>query len=352
MPRVVHIVTTGGFAGVERYVSDVARETASRGWDVVVVGGSSTRVPAALGTAVRWEPGATPIECVRSMLRIGKSEVAHAHMTLAEGLAVAMRPVHRAPIVCTRHFAARRGASRLGRVLAPFIASRLAHEIAVGEFVAKHIETQANAVIHSGIAESPCLWRPESRVVLVLQRLEVEKDTITALRAWHASRLFSDGWTLRIVGEGSERESLEQAVASGAISGVTFVGWTEDTAAELGAAGMLLAPASAEPLGLAVLEAMSAGVPVVACASGGHLETVGLLDDAALFEPCDPSSAATALRSLVPDFRRAQLSLAGRRIVAERFSLSRHVDRLLTEYAVVRANLNRGKSVRVQRGFM
>ena len=62
MPRVVHIVTTGHFAGVERYVCDVAVETASRGWEVAVVGGNATRMPAALGNRVRWEPGTTAFD--------------------------------------------------------------------------------------------------------------------------------------------------------------------------------------------------------------------------------------------------------------------------------------------------
>jgi glycosyltransferase involved in cell wall biosynthesis len=351
MPRVVHIVTTGGFAGVERYVSDVALETASRGWDVVVVGGDSERVPAAVGTAVRWERGATPLECVRSVFRVGRSDITHAHMTIAEAIAVATRPVHRAPVVSTRHFAARRGTSRAGWVVAPFIAARIAREIAVGKFVAQHIERQPAAVVESGVAESPCLWRPENHVVLVLQRLEAEKDTVTALRAWHASGLVDDGWSLRVVGDGSQRRSLEHVVSSEAIRGVTFAGWTDNVADELKAAGVLLAPAAAEPFGLAVLEAMSAGVPVVACASGGHLETVGLLEDAALFAPRDPSSAATALRSLISDSMRAQMSVAGRRVVAEQFTVERHVDRLLAEYAVVRSVTDLQEPPSVARGL-
>ena len=44
----------------------------------------------------------------------GRRDVCHAHMTLAE--AVPWRvPVHRAPVLATRHFAARRGTSRSGR---------------------------------------------------------------------------------------------------------------------------------------------------------------------------------------------------------------------------------------------
>lgn len=337
MPTVAHIVTTGNFAGVERYVCDVAAETASRGWEVAVIGGNADRMPSAVGDSVRWEPGATPLQSLRSVLRLGRRDICHAHMTAAEAAAVATRPAHRAAVVSTRHFAARRGASRPGRIVAPWIGARLAREIAVGEFVAGHLERPPAAVIASGVPKSPCLWRSTNRVVLVLQRLEPEKDTLTALRAWQASRLADEGWSLRVVGEGSQQKMLKQWVASEAIPAVMFVGWTADTTRELRRAGILLASAPAEPFGLAVLEAMAAGVPVVACASGGHLETVGLLAGASLFPPGNAAGAATALRSILSRSVRSQMSTEGRRLVAERFTIERHVDRLLAQYEAARA---------------
>jgi glycosyltransferase involved in cell wall biosynthesis len=332
MPSVVHVITTGNFAGAERYVCDAAGETAARGWDVTVVGGDAERVPATLGRRVRWLPGATPVESLRSLARLGRQDVCHAHMTIAEAVVVAARPVHRAPIVSTRHFAAPRGSSRAGRLLARWISARLARQIAVSDFVASHIERPPDAVIKNGVPSSPCLWRDSSRVVLVLQRLEAEKDTLTALGAWRASRLAEEGWSMRVVGEGSERANLEAWTESERVSGVAFTGWISDVADELAGAGVLLAPAPAEPFGLGVLEAMAAGVPAVACAAGGHLETVGLLQDPPLFPPGDADAAAAALRSLLPVEARVAASNAGRRLVSERFTLARHVDCLLTQY--------------------
>src|SRR5882724_600699 len=123
MPSVVHVVTTGKFAGVERYVCNTAAELAGRGWDVTVVGGSAGHMPRALGSDVRWLPGATTIESTRSLIKLGRQDVCHAHMTIAEAVAMAARPFHRSAIVSTRHFAARRGSSPAGRVFAPVIAA-------------------------------------------------------------------------------------------------------------------------------------------------------------------------------------------------------------------------------------
>jgi glycosyltransferase involved in cell wall biosynthesis len=335
MPSVVHLVTTANFAGVERYVSDVARETAGRGWEVAVVGGHPGQMPVELGGAAAWLPGADAFQALRSLHRVGRRDVCHAHMTVAEAVAVTTRRLHRAPVVATRHFAARRGASRGGRLLSPWIARGLACEIAVSEYVASRMERQPDAVILNGVSPSPCLWRSSSRTVLVLQRLEPEKDTITALRAWKASRLVEEGWVMRVVGDGSERVALEAWAESEDVEGVIFAGWATNTRNELENAGILLAPAPAEPFGLSVVEAMAAGVPVAASAAGGHLETVGCLVAPVLFPPRDHVAAASALLRLHDDDSRARQSQAGRDLVQEKLTTARQVDLLLDAYAGV-----------------
>jgi glycosyltransferase involved in cell wall biosynthesis len=335
MPSVVHVVTTDKFAGVERYVCNTAEELARRGWDVAVVGGHPDHMPSALGSDIRWLPGATPLESFRSLMKLGRQDVCHAHMTIAETVAIVAKPLHSAAIVSTRHFAARRGSSPIGRALAPLISAKLDREIAVTEFVAESVERRPDAVIMNGIRPLPRLWRDSSRVVLTLQRLEREKDTFTALRAWRQSRMSDEGWSLRIVGDGTERRALESWVAANDVPSVVFVGWTSDVKSELARAGMMLAPAPSDSFGFGVLEGMSAGVPVVACAAGGHLETVGRLSDALLFSPADAEAAAAAVRSLLSDTRRAALSSAGRELVLNEFTVGEHVSRLLAEYETV-----------------
>ena len=331
---VAHVVVTRSFAGVERHVCDVANELARRGWDAAVVGGDRTRMRRALVPEVRWLPGGQPLQALASLARIGSRDVCHVHMTLAEGVGLAARRFHRAPVIATRHFAAHRGKTRVGAFGAPHISRRLSRELAVSEFVASRLERRPEAVIHNGVPPSPVLWDVGSRVVLVLQRLEPEKDTLTALRAWAASRLVEEGWSLRVVGEGHECGALERWVRECGVEGVSFSGWVADVSDVLASAGMLVASARAEPFGLAVVEAMMAGVPVVAAAAGGHLETIAQAEGAPLFPAGDHATAAAALRSLADDSTRAAVSASVRALAVAHFSITAHIDALLEQYAL------------------
>ncbi|HLX33029.1 MAG TPA: glycosyltransferase family 4 protein [Gaiellaceae bacterium] len=337
MPKVVHVVTTRRFAGVERYVADVALETAAHGWSVTVVGGNPAAMRRTLDGDARWLPGANPWQAFASLARAGRADVCHVHMTNAEVVGLAARPLHRAPVLATRHFAAPRGKSRLGGALAPWIARGLARQIAVSEYVAGQLEAWPDSVLPNAVRARPLLWRPESRVVLVLQRLEPEKDTLTALRAWQESHLADEGWTMRVVGDGSERPALEQWVAEHGVPGVEFAGWSDEPDGELARASVLLAPGGHDSSALAVLEAMSAGVPVVAAAAGGHLESIGRIEAMPSFAPGDATGAASGLLALRDDAFRAELSRRVRAAAAERITLPEHVERLLDEYGKAQA---------------
>lgn len=339
----LHIVVTDSFGGVERYVSEVASGFADDSWQPTVVGGNERAMRAALREGVRWLPGRNPLEALASVRRAGRQDICHAHMTYAEAVGIAARRAHSAPIVSTRHFAAHRGKTRVGRFTAPWIARNLSCEIAISRFVADHVERPPDCVIVNGVPDSPALWNRENRVVLVAQRLEPEKDTLTALRAWQQSGLADQGWSLRVVGDGSQRRELEDQARSHGGDRVAFAGWVGDMRSEFEQAGMLLAPAPSEPFGLTVVEALAAGVPVVAAAAGGHLETVGELPSARLFRPGDADDAAAAMGALLADDAREAMSVEGRQLVRIRFRLDAHVELLCAQYAVVQSSSRNGR---------
>jgi glycosyltransferase involved in cell wall biosynthesis len=100
---------------------------------------------------------------------------------------------------------------------------------------------------------------------------------------------------------------------------VEFAGRLDDPREALRSASCLLHCSDAEPYGLALVEALACGLPVVAPASGGPAEIV---DDScgALFAPGEADAAADALRSVLD---KPALRTAARRRAEERYDVER-----------------------------
>jgi glycosyltransferase involved in cell wall biosynthesis len=332
---VVHVVCTDAFAGVERYVSTLARTQDARGLRVQVLGGSAARMPAELaGSGVRWAPAPTPVRAAAALRRLD-TRLVHAHMTAAE-LAAAVAA--RAPVVATRHFAATRGSSGLGRAVGRFVSPRLAAQVAISAFVADRVEGPST-VVHPGVPAVPRDPAAPARrpVVLMAQRLEAEKRTDVGLRVWAASGLAGAGWELLVAGTGALRPDLEAlAVDLGVAGSVRFLGARSDVDALLASASVFLAPRGDEPYGLSVVEAMAHGTPVVAGRGGGHSETVGVVDGAVLVPEEDVEVAGAALSRLALDpERRAAYGEELRALQQRRFGLETHADGIGAVYASV-----------------
>ena len=334
MRRVVHVVVSNGFAGTEQYVCQAALAAAGRGWTSTVVGGNKAKMQARLGSDVRWLRGDTVAQALASLYGVGPVEVVHAHMTAAEIVTAALRRRNGGTFVCTRHFAARRGSSPLARALSPHLNRALHRQVAISHFVAERLDTPPDVVLHHGLRPQARPDRPSERRVLLLQRLEPEKDTGTALHAWARSGLGEAGWSLRLAGQGQERAALESLAQRLFITASThFLGFVDDPQEELARADILIATAPAEPFGLSVLEAMSLGTPVLAAAAGGHLETVGRASGACLFPPGDAEALSELLVQLAgDDARRAAYGAELQRVQRADFDHDDHMNRLLEVY--------------------
>lgn len=146
--------------------------------------------------------------------------------------------------------------------------------------------------------------------------------------------------TLSVCGNGRYRTTLEALASSlGIADRVTFHGWLPqaDCAAVVAAADVFVLPSLFECGGAVVLEAMAAGLPVIAVNWGGPAD---YLDPSCgvLVDPVSPTllvdRLAEAMRDLAADpDRRHALGSAGRGRVSERFDWERKIGRILGVYA-------------------
>jgi glycogen(starch) synthase len=142
----------------------------------------------------------------------------------------------------------------------------------------------------------PSLPRPR---ILFLGRLAAQKDVGTLLRA--AATLDVH---LLIVGDGPQRAMLEQQARQLGLAGrVTFAGFLDRARvpAALRTSDVLVLPSAYEELGSVLLEAMWAGVPVVASRTGGIPEIVEDGRTGLLVEPHDSTAFARAIGAILSD---------------------------------------------------
>jgi glycosyltransferase involved in cell wall biosynthesis len=141
---------------------------------------------------------------------------------------------------------------------------------------------------------------------------------------------------VRIVGDGPERARLRALHARlGLEATVTFLGDVSAAAlaVEYVGADCFCLPSIQEGFGIVFLEAMTAGLPIVACRAAAVPEVVGNGETGVLVPPRDPDALAAALQTLLDDpARRAALGAAGRRR-AEGFDLGPVARRFLEAVA-------------------
>lgn len=141
---------------------------------------------------------------------------------------------------------------------------------------------------------------------------------------------------MRVVlfGQGPLRATLESEVAARGLSPIVrFAGFRDDLARWLGGVDILAHPADIEGLGIALLQAQAAAVPVVASRAGGMPEAVADGISGRLVEPGDVAGLTEALRALLadPELRR-RMGEAGRARIRQEFSVDAMVEGNLAVY--------------------
>lgn len=174
--------------------------------------------------------------------------------------------------------------------------------------------------------------RGKGPLLVFVGRLVYEKGVDDLIHAVAALATRAPDVTAVIVGEGQDRSRLESMGQElGVADRVAFVGWVPPQGVPnyLAAADAFVAPSKRAPdgvteaQGLAIIEAMLAGTPVIATRIGGIPDAVRHEETGLLVREAAPHEIAAAVEALVREPRLARrLAESGRRLAQSKFTRS------------------------------
>jgi glycosyltransferase involved in cell wall biosynthesis len=167
-----------------------------------------------------------------------------------------------------------------------------------------------------------------TRQVIAVGRLSPEKGFRRLLEAFAVVHQCHPDWSLRILGEGPDRISLEEnALRLGIQSAVSMPGWISPVWQELASSSIFVLPSDYEGFPSALLEAMALGVPSIGLRSQVGSAAIIQSGINGLLTPSDPNSLAESIQSLIDNpGRRDRFSKAGQNVI-DRFSWESMVEK-------------------------
>jgi glycosyltransferase involved in cell wall biosynthesis len=344
----VFLVTLAETGGAQTYVASLLAPLADRFEVVVAAHGEGPLRDAAREAGVRFVPlrqVRRPLSLWRdvlglvelvALLRREHPHIVHVNSAKAGALGRLAAWLVRVPIrIYTVHgwaFRAHGGAASVlyqwaERLLRPLTTATVC--VADSErrtgLAAHTCDEHTTVVIRNGVGPAASQAggaRSERPRLVSVGRLQAPKDTVTLVRALAALR--GRPFEAVLVGDGPDRPAVEEEVKRlGLESTVELLGERDDVPQLLGTADVFVLSSHSEGLPMSILEAMAAGVPVVASNVGGVPEVVVDGDTGLLVPPGDPKSLAAAIERLLEDpVLCRRFGEAGRIRVAEHFDLA------------------------------
>ena len=371
VPRVLILITLAEPGGAQTYVANLLPALATRCEVVVGAHGEGPLRDAARDAGVRFvalqhvrrplHPGRDLLGLFElvALMRRERPDLVHVNSSKAGVLGRLAALLARVPVrVFTVHGWAFKAYTGLASWLYRW-ADRLMSPLASATICVSETERAAGLAAHTCRAERTVVipnavdvgaapraaHAGDPPVIVTVGRLAAPKDPLTLLRA--LAVVAPSRFTALIVGEGPARPEVEAEIrALGLAHAVELAGERRDVPALLASGDVFVLSSRSEGAPISILEAMAAGLPVVASDVGGVGELVVDGETGLLVPPADPARLADALERLLGDSAlRRRLGAAGRTRAFERFDLRPLQHAHLELYA--RELARRGVSVRM-----
>ena len=311
--------------GAQVHVRELASHMIAEGHDVLVLAPVRHAAPEpwvrAVGRPVDVtfnrsnapiDPRPWSVRRVRALLRAFRPDVVHVHEPFTPSTSMWATLAAEAPVVATFHTGAER--SRLYDLAAPVL-RRIARRIVIRVAVSRVAERAASAriggsfeIVPNGadvarFADAEPAELGKGTKLLFVGRLDERKGFPVAVDAF--GRLAPDRPDLRliVVGDGPERSAVNglppevraRVAMLGAVPNVDLPPFEKACDLYLGTS------VGGESFGIVLVEAMAAGLPVVASGIPGYDEVVTNGVDGLLVPPRDPAALAQAAGSILDD---------------------------------------------------
>ncbi|MEL6645008.1 MAG: glycosyltransferase family 4 protein [Pseudomonadota bacterium] len=336
--------------GAERIARRLHLGLRDRGFEarlVAIEDCDASGVPGAvtLGFPSAYHPAA--LLALRRYVRdnVADGDLVHVHLFPASAhvAALSMLGTLRAACVFTEHNTwNRRRSTVMGRIVDRMVYTRFERVFAISDGTAAELlRDRPYLQSHVDVVENgaelrfdavPDRGEKAAVTILAIGRLAPQKNFGALLNA--LAGLPDAAFNCVILGEGDLRGELEnERDALGLGDNVRLPGHVADTTQYLSEADIFVVPSLWEGFGLVAVEAMNAGLPVVAADVPGLREIVGRSTDCArLVDPSDPASIRSAIADLMADPERRKIMGANGFARATHFSTEKMVERHIAAY--------------------
>lgn len=170
--------------------------------------------------------------------------------------------------------------------------------------------------------------------LITITRLEPEKGNAILIKLMTKLAEINSNIHLKIVGDGPERVFLEKKVKDGCLEDkITFLGHRNDIENLLTSSDLFISSSLAEAQGIAILEAMSYGLPIFASQVRGHIDLILNNENGILFSLEDLDMAAKTLADLInnPGLMKA-MGASGMSQVHEKYHVNKMLEKISSLY--------------------